>query len=75
MTRFTSRSRQRRFRTFNPMLRPPRAQTAYAKGRRRRLPSPAGLSNQGLVQQGQLEVRGIPKHTVTHGSVRSSELT
>ena len=47
------------------MLQPPRVQTAYAKGRRGRLPSPAGLSNQGLVQQGQPEVRGIPKHTVT----------
>ena len=54
------------FRTFDPTLRPPRAQTAYAKGRRGRLPSPAGLGNQGLVQQGQPEVRGIPKHTVTH---------
>ena len=47
------------------MLRPPRAQTAYAKGRRGRLPSPAGLGNQGLVQLGQPEVRGISKHTVT----------
>ena len=54
------------FRTFDPTLRPPRAQTAYAKGRRGRLPSPAGLGNQGLVQQGQPEVRGIPKHTVTY---------
>ena len=38
------------FRTFDPTLRPPRAQTAYAKGRRGRLPSPVGLGNQGLVQ-------------------------
>ena len=53
------------FRTFDLMLWPPRAQTAYAKGRRGQLPSPVGLSNQGLVQQGQPEVRGIPKHTVT----------
>ena len=48
------------------MLRPPRAQTAYAKGHRGQLPSLAGLGNQGLVQQGQPEVRGIPKHTVTY---------
>ena len=57
------------FRTFDPMLRPPRAQTVYAKGRRGQLPSPVGLGNQGLVQSGQPEVRGIPKHTVTHGSL------
>ena len=53
------------FQTFDPTLRPPRAQTTYAKGRRGRLLSPVGLGNQGLVQQGQPEVRGIPKHTVT----------
>ena len=29
------------------------------------LPNPAGLRNQGLVQKGQLEARGVPKHTVT----------
>ena len=40
-------------------------QTAYVKGRKGRLPSPVGLGNQGLVQQGQPGVRGIPKHTVT----------
>ena len=56
------------FRTFDLMLRPPRVQTAYAKGHRGRLPSPAGLGNQGLVQQGQPEVRGIPKHTVTYSN-------
>ena len=47
------------------MLRPPRAQTVYAKGHRGWLPSLVGLGNQGLVQQGQPEVWGIPKHTVT----------
>ena len=29
------------------------------------LPSPAGLHNQGLVQKGQPEARGVPKHTMT----------
>ena len=53
------------FRTFDPTLWTPRAQTAYTKGRKGRLPSPAGLGNQGLVQQVQPEVRGFPKHTVT----------
>ena len=38
------------FQTFDPTLWPPRAQTAYAEGHRGRLPSPAGLGNQGLVQ-------------------------
>ena len=37
----------------------------YAEGRRGRLPSLAGLANQALVQKGQPEVRGIPKHTMT----------
>ena len=49
------------FRTFDPTLRPPRAQTTYAKGHRGWLPSPVGLGNQGLVQQGQLEVQGDSK--------------
>ena len=65
MTRFTSRSGQHRSEHSIRRCSPPRAQTAYAKGRRGRLPSPAGLGNQGLVQQGQPEVRGVPKHTVT----------
>ena len=30
------------------------------------MPSPAGLCNQGLVQKGQPEAQGVPKHTVTH---------
>ena len=47
------------FRTFDLTLRPPRAQTAYAKGHRGWLPSPVGLGNQGLVQQGQPGVRGF----------------
>ena len=29
------------------------------------LPSPVGLRNQGLVQKGQPEARGVPKHTMT----------
>ena len=36
------------FRTFDPMLWPPRVQTAYAKGCRGRLPSPVGLGKPGL---------------------------
>ena len=63
--RFTSWCQQRGFETFDPTLWAPGAQTAYAKGRRGRLPSPARLRNQGLVQKGQPEAWGVPKHTVT----------
>ena len=59
MTHFTSQCRQRRFKTFDLMLRAPGVQTKYAKGWRGRLPSLAGLRNQGLVQKGQPEARGF----------------
>ena len=38
------------FQTFDLTLWPPWMQTAYAEGRRGRLPSPAGLGHQALVQ-------------------------
>ena len=50
------------FRTFDPMLRTPGEQTAYAEGCRGWLTSPVGLGDQGLVQP---EVRGFPKHIAT----------
>ena len=53
---------------FDLMLRAPGVQKAYAKGQRGWLPSPAGLRNQGLVQEGQLEVKGYFIRECVEGS-------
>ena len=47
------------FRMFDPTLGAPGVQTPYATGQRGWLPSPAGLRNQGLVQEGQPEALGL----------------
>ena len=66
MTRFMSRCRQRHFEHLNRCC-GHRERKPHTKGGVR-LPSPAGLCNQGLVQKGQPEARGVPKHTMTYVS-------
>ena len=65
MTRFTSRCWQRHFEHLKRRHGHHERKPRILKGGSR-LPSLAGLRNQGLVQKGQPEARGVPKHTVTY---------